>query len=114
MPPAVTLTPAAVERIRQLAPSEKEGLRIDIKKGGCAGMEYTMEIVEDPGPHDLEIIQDGARVYLAATAQIFLLGTRIDFRSSLLESGFHFENPNVSEACGCGESVSFSIPGVGT
>lgn len=111
MPPAITMTEAAVQRIKALMPDPASGLRIGIKKGGCAGMEYTMDIVTEPQAHDIEIVQDGARVFLAAMAQMFLLGTRIDYRTSLLESGFHFENPNVAEACGCGESVSFDIPG---
>ena len=102
MPPAITMTEAAVQRIKALMPDPASG---------CAGMEYTMDIVTEPQAHDIEIVQDGARVFLAAMAQMFLLGTRIDYRTSLLESGFHFENPNVAEACGCGESVSFDIPG---
>jgi iron-sulfur cluster assembly protein len=107
----VTLTPAAVKRITRLMSSgEVKGLRIGVKKGGCAGMEYTMEHATEIGPHDVVIEKDGVRVMIAPMAQMFLIGTEIDYRTSLLESGFVFNNPNVSEACGCGESIKFQEP----
>ena len=105
---AVTLTPAAAAQITKLmARDGHSGLRIGVKKGGCAGMEYTMDYVTDPDPHDEVVEQDGARVLIAPMAQMFLFGTEIDYEVSLLESGFRFNNPNVSEACGCGESIKF-------
>ena len=105
---AVTLTPAAAAQIaRLMARDGHQGLRIGIKKGGCAGMEYTMEYATSVNPLDEVVEQDGARVMIAPMAQMFLIGTEIDYRSSLLESGFHFSNPNVVEACGCGESIKF-------
>jgi len=111
---AVTMTPAAVRQIAKLmAREDHRGLRIGVKKGGCAGMEYTMEYVTTADPNDEIVEQDGARVMIAPMAQMFLFGTEIDYRTSALESGFHFNNPNVSEACGCGESVKFDIPGRG-
>ena len=110
----VTLTPAAVKRIQALmAGGEVKGLRIGVKKGGCAGMEYTMEHATAIGEHDAVVEIEGARVMIAPTAQMFLIGTEIDYTTSLLESGFVFRNPNVSDACGCGESVSFSNVGAG-
>jgi len=108
---AITLTPRAAARIRDLMSGPDAGLRIGLKKGGCAGMEYTMEVVDSAAPDEICVVQDGARVFLAPMAQMFLIGTEIDYKTSLLESGFDFRNPNVSDACGCGESVSFSIPG---
>jgi len=78
-----------------------------VKKGGCAGMEYTMEYVDVTDPNDEVVEQDGARVMIAPMAQMFLFGTEIDYETSLLESGFKFNNPNVADACGCGESISF-------
>lgn len=106
---AVTLTPAAVAQItRLMARDGAMGLRIGVKKGGCAGMEYTMEYVSEVDPHDEVIEQDGARVLIAPMAQMFLFGTEIDYKTSLLESGFVFNNPNVTEACGCGESIKFA------
>ncbi|MFA5540036.1 MAG: iron-sulfur cluster assembly accessory protein [Gemmobacter sp.] len=109
---AVTLTPAAAKQIARLMQTrESQGLRIGVKKGGCAGMEYTMDYVSEVDPHDAMVEQDGARVMLAPMAQMFLIGTEIDYETGLLESGFRFRNPNVAEACGCGESISFREPG---
>ena len=104
----VTLTPAAVRQItRLMASGEVKGLRIGVKKGGCAGMEYTMEHAAEIGEHDAVVEEGGARVMIAPMAQMFLFGTEIDYKTSLLESGFVFNNPNVAEACGCGESIKF-------
>ncbi|MFW2541901.1 HesB/IscA family protein [Primorskyibacter sp. 2E107] len=104
----VTLTDTAVAQIRKLMERQsRHGLRIGLKKGGCAGMEYTMDYVDAAEPHDEVIEQDGARVMIAPTAQMFLFGTEIDYETSLLESGFRFRNPNVEDACGCGESIKF-------
>ena len=108
----VTLTPAAVKRIQSLmASGEVKGLRIGVKKGGCAGMEYTMEHATEIGDHDAVVETEGARVMIAPMAQMFLFGTEIDYQTSLLESGFVFRNPNVTESCGCGESVKFAEQG---
>ena len=105
---AVTLTPAAARQILALMDRQgSSGLRIGVKKGGCAGMEYTMEFARDVNPMDELIEQDGARVMIAPMAQMFLFGTEIDYETSLLEAGFRFNNPNVAEACGCGESIKF-------
>jgi len=105
---AVTMTPRAAAQIARLMQSGGHaGLRIGVKKGGCAGMEYTMEYVDSADPQDEVVEQDGARVMIAPMAQMFLFGTEIDYEVSLLESGFKFNNPNVTEACGCGESIKF-------
>jgi len=105
---AVTITPAAAMQIRKLMELEGHaGLRIGVKKGGCAGMEYTMDYAADIDPNDEVVELDGARVMIAPMAQMFLFGTEIDYHTSLLESGFRFNNPNVAEACGCGESIKF-------
>ena len=104
----VTITPAAEAQIARLMTGKgAAGLRIGLKKGGCAGMEYTMEMAETPAPGDEVVEQGAARVLIAPTAQMFLFGTEIDYESGLLESGFKFRNPNVTDSCGCGESVSF-------
>jgi len=106
---AVTLTAAAATQIVKLmALKNHAGLRIGVKKGGCAGMEYTMDYVDLADPNDEVVDQDGARVMIAPMAQMFLFGTEIDYETSLLEAGFKFNNPNVSEACGCGESIKFN------
>ena len=105
---AVRRTPRPVAQIaRLMARDGHSGLRVGVKKGGCAGMEYTMEYVTEPD-HNYEVVeQDGASVIIAPMAQMFLFGTEIDYETSLLESGFKFRNPNVADACGCGESIKF-------
>lgn len=106
---AVTLTQKAVQQINALMDQNGHyGLRLGVKKGGCAGMEYTLDYVDEVTQHDEVIEQDGARVLIAPMAQMFLFGTEIDYEVSLLEAGFKFNNPNVTEACGCGESIKFA------
>ena len=107
-PKVMSLTPAAAQRVQHImAKSEKPlaGLRIGVKNGGCAGMEYTMEWAEQPAKFD-EVIEDqGVKILIDAKAVMFLLGTQMDYQSSALKSGFTFSNPNQTSACGCGESV---------
>ncbi|MAB64276.1 MAG: Fe-S cluster assembly protein HesB [Marinovum sp.] len=106
---AVTLTQKAVKQINALMDQNGHyGLRLGVKKGGCAGMEYTLDYVDEVTQHDEVIEQDGARVLIAPMAQMFLFGTEIDYEVSLLEAGFKFNNPNVTESCGCGESIKFA------
>ena len=105
---AVTLTDKAAAQISKLMEQGgTQGLRIGVKKGGCAGMEYTMDYVSEIDPNDEVVEQDGARVMIAPMAQMFLFGTEIDYEVSLLEASFKFRNPNVADACGCGESIKF-------
>ena len=105
---AVSVTPKAAAKIAALmAKDGHQGLRIGVKKGGCAGMEYTMDYVNEVDKNDELVEQNGARVMIAPMAQMFLFGTEIDYETSLLESGFKFRNPNVTDACGCGESIKF-------
>ena len=107
-PQAMRLTEAAAERIRKLSADsgkEIEGVRIGVKNGGCAGMEYTMEYAQERGPHD-EVVEDrGVRLLIDPTAVMFLLGTEMDYQVNEMRSGFVFNNPNQTSACGCGESV---------
>ena len=105
---AVTLTPPAAKAIARLMQTQgAAGLRIGVKKGGCAGMEYTMDYVAEQNALDEVVEQDGAKVFIAPMAQMFLIGTEIDYEVDLLQAGFKFRNPNVAEACGCGESIKF-------
>lgn len=111
MPSVLTLTDAAVERIKHLmARSEKDtgGLRIGVKNGGCAGMEYTMDFVDEPDKFDEVIEERGARVLIEAKAILFLFGTTMDYEVSKLRAGFVFNNPNQTSACGCGESIELT------
>jgi len=110
-PKVITLTDAAAERIRALmaaAGGNATGLRIGVKKGGCAGMEYTMEYAAEPDPRD-ELVEDkGVRILIEPTAVLFLLGTEMDYKIDRMTSGFVFNNPNQTSACGCGESVELT------
>jgi iron-sulfur cluster assembly protein len=108
MPKVVTMTDAAVRRINALMAANPNalGLKIGVKKGGCAGMEYTMTVAEEKGPHDEVVEQDGAVLLIEPTAIMYLFGTEMDFRTDKLSSQFVFNNPNQRGACGCGESVN--------
>jgi iron-sulfur cluster assembly protein len=108
-PQVMRLTEAAAERLRALAAAagkDMAGVRIGVKNGGCAGMEYTMSYAETRGPHD-EVIEDkGVKLLIDPTAVMFLLGTEMDYRTDRMRSGFVFNNPNQTSSCGCGESVA--------
>ena len=110
-PQVMSLTEAAAARIRALTAAsgkEVEGVRIGVKNGGCAGMEYTMEYAQTAGPHD-EVVEDkGVKLLIDPTAVLFLLGTEMDFKVDKLSSTFVFNNPNQTSACGCGESVQLT------
>jgi iron-sulfur cluster assembly protein len=81
------------------------GVRVGVKNGGCAGMEYTMEYVDSVGPTD-EVVEDkGVKLLIDPKAVLFLLGTEMDWKVDKLSSQFVFNNPNQTSACGCGESV---------
>ena len=107
-PKVMRLTEAAAERIKQvMARAEKPvvGLRVGVKNGGCAGMEYTMDYAEEIRPTD-EVVEDqGIKILIDPKAVLFLLGTEMDFRTEKLSAQFIFKNPNQTSACGCGESV---------
>ena len=110
-PQVMRLSEAAAVRIRELmAKAERPiaGVRVGVKNGGCAGMEYTMEYVEKAGPTD-EVVEDkGVKLLIDPTAVLFLLGTEMDYRTDKMRSGFVFNNPNQTSACGCGESVQLT------
>ncbi|CDN47942.1 Fe-S cluster assembly scaffold SufA [Neorhizobium galegae] len=104
----MTMTDAAATRVKQLVANsgtEAKGLRVGIKKGGCAGMEYTVDLVTEPNAKDDRIEHDGAAVWIEPSAVLYLLGTQMDFEVTQMRSGFTFVNPNQTSACGCGESV---------
>jgi iron-sulfur cluster assembly protein len=106
----INISKSAADHIRTIMENGAgKALRIGLKKGGCAGMEYTMEYVNEISESDEVVEVDGAKIVIAPTAQMFLFGTEIDYESGLLESGFKFHNPNVSETCGCGESIKFDV-----
>ncbi|HEV7247762.1 MAG TPA: Fe-S cluster assembly scaffold SufA [Shinella sp.] len=102
------LTDAAADRVKAIvdnAGADARGIRVGIKKGGCAGMEYSIDLVTEANAKDDLIERNGARVWVAPEAVLYLLGTEMDFEVTTLRSGFTFHNPNQTSACGCGESV---------
>ncbi len=105
----MTLTDAAADRVKELVENGDKnaaGLRVGIKKGGCAGMEYTMDMVDGALAGDDVIEDKGVKLFVDPSAVLFLLGTEMDFEVTKFRSGFVFKNPNEVSACGCGESVS--------
>jgi iron-sulfur cluster assembly protein len=104
----MTMTEAAADRVKAIVGNsgpDAKGVRVGIKKGGCAGMEYTIDLVIEPNGKDDLIEHAGARVWIEPSAVLYLLGTQMDFEMSKMRSGFIFVNPNQTSACGCGESV---------
>jgi iron-sulfur cluster assembly protein len=106
----MTMTSAAAERVTEILAANpgNAGVRVGVKKGGCAGMEYTVELASEAKPREDMIEQDGARVFVSPEAVLFLLGTQMDFEQTALRTGFTFNNPNQTSACGCGESVELT------
>jgi iron-sulfur cluster assembly protein len=110
MPKVVTMTDAAAARVRSILDAHPGalGLRVGVKKGGCAGMEYTLAVAEEKAPHDEVVEHEGAVVLIEPTAIMYLLGTEMDFKTDKLGQQFVFNNPNQTGSCGCGESVSLT------
>ena len=105
----ITLTDAAIDRVSEIVESAEDGalgIRVGVKNGGCAGMEYTVDLVTEADPKDDKVDAGDNAVYIAPEAVLFLLGTQMDFEVTKLRSGFVFNNPNQTSACGCGESVT--------
>ena len=110
-PKVVTLTEAAAARVKQImAKADKPcvGLRVGVKNGGCAGQEYILEYAQAAGPLDEEVEDKGVRILIEPKAVLFLIGTTIDYETTTLASKFVFRNPNETDACGCGESVTIT------
>lgn len=108
-PKVVTLTEAAAERVRAIMDKAEKpyaGLRVGVKNGGCAGQEYVLEYAEAANPLD-EVVEDkGVTILVEPKAVLFLIGTEIDYVTTKLSAKFVFRNPNETDACGCGESVT--------
>ena len=108
-PKVVTLSESAAERVREImgrAEKPYAGLRVGVKNGGCAGQEYVLEYAEKIEPLD-EVIEDkGVTILVEPKAVLFLIGAEIDYEVTKLSAKFVFRNPNETDACGCGESVT--------
>ncbi len=111
-PKLVTLTDEAATRVREILDERGEGyLRVGVKNGGCAGMEYMMDYVAKPEKFD-EVVEDkDVQIVVDAKAVLFILGSVVDYETTILHSRFTFKNPNQTDACGCGESVTI-VPAV--
>ncbi len=106
-PKPVTLTDAAAQRVREVMAERGAGfLRVGVTNGGCAGMEYVMDYAEAPQPLDEVVEENGVTILIDAKAVLFLLGSEIDYEVTPLHEKFVFNNPNQTDACGCGESVT--------
>lgn len=110
-PQVMRLTDAAASRIKSVmaqAGQPVAGVRVGVKNGGCAGMEYTMEYANAVNPTD-EVVEDkGVKILIDPKAVLFLLGTEMDYKTEKLSAQFVFNNPNQTSACGCGESVQLT------
>ena len=110
-PKVVTLTDRAAERVREIMGRVEKpyaGLRVGVKNGGCAGQEYQLEYAEAANPLD-EVVEDkGVTILIDPKAVLFLIGTEVDYVTTQLASKFVFRNPNETDACGCGESVTIT------
>jgi iron-sulfur cluster assembly protein len=105
----MSLTDAAAERVREIMDDSETtvmGVRVGIKNAGCAGQAYTLDYVSEPVKGDDHVVDKGVNVFVEPKATLFLLGTVMDFEQDILKSGFTFRNPNQTDACGCGESVT--------
>ena len=110
-PQVISLTDAAAERIKYVMENAAQpvvGVRVGVKNGGCAGMEYTMDWAAEQKPFDEVVEQEGARVLIDPKAVMYLLGTEMDYKTDKLSSQFVFTNPNQTGSCGCGESVNLA------
>ncbi len=102
----IKLSEKAAVRIKEVLSQDKKslGVRIGVKSGGCAGMEYVMEYAKEMKPEDELIEEKGVKVFVDPGAVMYLLGTEMDYKEEEFSSSFVFKNPNETERCGCGES----------
>lgn len=106
---ALSLTPAAVDRIRYLIETQSdgaEGIQVGVSTAGCSGMSYTIEFVDQIAPGADVVEVDGVKVVVDPKAIMYLIGTEMDFVKDKLGSAFKFKNPNEAGRCGCGESFT--------
>ncbi len=112
-PKLVTLTDGAAARVREILSERGKGyLRVGVKNGGCAGMEYLMDYVEEIEKFDELVEDNGVQIVVDAKAVLFILGSVVDYEVDVMSSRFTFKNPNQTDACGCGESVTI-VPALG-
>ena len=102
----ITITENAAKHINNYLTKRGKGLgvRLGVKTSGCSGMAYNLEFVDEVNEDDLIFEEHGARVYIDPKSLVYLDGTQVDYTKECLQEGFKFENPNVKDSCGCGES----------
>ena len=102
----ITLSDKAAERIKEIMLKDQKslGVRVGVKSGGCAGMEYVMEYAKEKNLNEQLIEDKGVKVFIDPKAVMYLLGTQMDYKKDKFSSSFVFNNPNETERCGCGES----------
>lgn len=104
----LTLTDNAVRQINRFIrfSGEFKGLRVGVTAGGCSGMQYKIEPAQEPEPDDEVLEVSGVKIFLDSQSVPFVDGLTIDFRETMTESGFVYNNPNAAGACGCGKSFA--------
>jgi len=105
---AVTITEAAAKHIQKFMTNRGKGvgIRLGVKPSGCSGMSYVLEFVDELQPEDQVFEGYGVKVIVDPKSMLYLDGTELDFAREGLNEGFKFNNPNVKDACGCGESFN--------
>src|ERR1700749_207743 len=106
--PAVNVTPKAVQKIRQTFAKMgvEGGPRLGVLGGGCTGLSYQFKFDTKPRPNDNVFDYDGVQIFIDPKSIRYLHGMTLDYKESLMQSGFVFENPNAKKSCGCGTSFS--------
>ncbi len=105
----ISITSEALRRLKSLireAEEDVKAIKLGVKNGGCAGMAYTMDYLEEISNSEEIIKIEDVNIIIDNSAILFLLGTELDYEETKLNSGFVFNNPNQTDACGCGESVT--------
>jgi iron-sulfur cluster assembly accessory protein len=107
--PAITLSPSAARRLKDISAIEGRTLmlRVAVDGGGCSGFQYRFDLVDEAEPDDLKVERDGAAAVVEVVSLALLNGSEIDFADELAAAEFRVRNPNAKSSCGCG--VSFSL-----
>lgn len=106
--PEIALTPKAVQKIREAFAKQgvTGGLRLGVLGGGCSGLSYQFKFDTKPRANDRVFEYDDVKVFVDPKSILFLKGMTLDYKESLMQSGFVFENPNAQKSCGCGTSFT--------
>jgi len=104
----INVTPKAIQRIKEAFAKQgvSGGLRLGVQGGGCSGLSYLVKFEPQQRPQDNVYEFDGVQIFIDPKSLLYLDGTTLDYKESLLHSGFAFENPNAQKSCGCGTSFS--------